>query len=88
MVAGQPKMDALAAEAWAMYNTRLKAKLEPRENGKFLVLNLDTGEYEVDADDLTATNRAIARFGKARLITLRVGDFAAYDLGGSGLPGV
>ena len=85
MVARPQNMDALAAEAWELYDARLRTKLEPQENGKFLILNLDTGEYELDADDLTASQRAKARFGNARLIALRVGDFAAYDMGGHGL---
>lgn len=85
MVAKPPRMDAVAAEAWEIYDSRLRAKLEPQENGKFLVLNLDTGEYELGADDLAVSRRATARFGSARLVTLRVGSFAAYQLGASGL---
>lgn len=87
MVAPAPKMDPLAQEARTLYTSRLRDKLEPHENGKFLVLNMDTGEYEIDADDLAASLRAKERFGDARLMTMRVGHLAAYRIRGSSRPG-
>lgn len=84
MVAPNVNRDPLLAEAQAIYDGRLKSRLEPAETGKFLVVNLDTGEFELDADSLTASRRARARFGSARLIKLRVGHAAAYDIGCAG----
>lgn len=86
MVAPNGRIDPLVAEAHAIYAERLKSRLEPQDNGKFVVINLDTGEYEVDEDDLAASRRAKARFGAARQMTLRVGDDAAYDIGSSSQP--
>jgi hypothetical protein len=83
MVAPSRKHDALADEARRIYEDSIRRNVEPGQNGKFIVINLDTGEYEVDEDDLTASDRAIARFGKARLVTLRIGQPAAYRLGKS-----
>jgi hypothetical protein len=42
---------------------------------------LETGEYEIDHDDLTASRRARARFPSAPLFTLRIGHEAAYRIG-------
>ncbi len=83
MVAGNLSPDELAKLARQVYSERLRARLEPHEDGKFVVINLDTGEYEVDADDLTASDRARSRFGDAPLFVLRVGRPAAYHLGGA-----
>lgn len=74
-------MNGPAQEARALYTAKLKDKLEPHDNGKFLVLNLDTGEYEIDAQDVHATERALARFPGARLFTMRVGGEAAIRIG-------
>jgi hypothetical protein len=71
---------ARRGQAW--YEEHLREKLEAGNRGKFLVLNVETGEYEIDADDLAASKRAKARFGDAPLFTVRVGYSAAYRLGG------
>ena len=56
---------------------------EAKNRGKLLVINVETGEYEMDADDVAAAKRAKARFGNdAVLFTMRVGYPAAYRLGG------
>jgi hypothetical protein len=45
------------------------------------VLNLETGEYEMDADDTAALDRAKARFGRAETFALRIGYPTTYWLG-------
>jgi hypothetical protein len=61
---------------------QIRENVEPGNHGKFLIINVDTGDYEMDADDLAASKRAKARFPDARLFTMRIGYPAAYRLGG------
>ena len=35
-------------EARAIYNADIKHLVEPEHNGKYLVLNVETGHYEID----------------------------------------
>ena len=35
-------------EARAIYNARIKHLVEPAHHGKYLVLNVETGHYEID----------------------------------------
>ena len=56
-----------------IYDERLRAILEPDQVGKFVVIDVDTGEYEVDKDHLAASDRAAARRPGARLYATRVG---------------
>lgn len=80
MVASSPSRDPLVNEALAAY-AQVRDKLEPSHDGEFVVLNLDSGEYVVDASDLAASDRAWQRFGAAvRLVTMRVGRLAAYQM--------
>ena len=72
----------VAAEARAVYDRLIRPRVEPGHRGEFLVLNIETGEYEVDADDLAASKRAKARFPGATLFAMRVGATSAYRLGG------
>ena len=64
------------------YEREIRAQVEPQHNGEFLVINVETGEYELDADDVAASKRAKSRFPDAPLFAMRVGHRAAYRLGG------
>jgi len=67
----------------ALYEQKIRAAVDEASNkGKMLVINVETGEYEMDADDVVAAKRAKARFGKAALFSMRIGHPAAYRLGG------
>ncbi len=64
-----------------IYVQHLKPQLEADNYGKFLVINTETGEYEMDADDVAAAKRAKVRFNGALLFSMRIGHAAAYRLG-------
>lgn len=65
-----------------IYNREIRAKVESECNGKYLVLDIDSGEYEIDQHDLTATKRMMAKRPNAVLYGLRIRYVAAYRLGG------
>ena len=64
----------------ALYNQRLRAQLETTQGGKFLVIDVDTGNYEIDENDLAAIRRAQANRPDAPLYLMRIGAPAAYRL--------
>lgn len=67
-----------------IYERDLRSLLETDENiGKFVVIDVLTGGYEIDADHLTASRRARIRFPNGRRYALRVGYPAAGTVGGS-----
>ena len=39
----------------SIYRQRLQRKVEPEYKGNFLVIDIETGAYEIDADDVLAT---------------------------------
>ncbi len=65
----------------ALYRERVRDSVEPEHDGKFVVLDIKSGEYEVDEEDAVATKRLLARRPEAVLYGLRVGHRAAYHLG-------
>jgi hypothetical protein len=65
-----------------LYEQEIRPKVEPENKGKYLVINVATGDYEMDADDLVASKRAKAKFPDAPLYTMRIGYPTAYRLGG------
>ena len=65
-----------------MYERQIRAQVEVGNKGKFVVIDVETGEFEVDEDDLEATKRVLAKRPDAVLYGLRVGYPTAYTLGG------
>ena len=41
-------LESLRERAWAIYEADIKHLVEPELNGKYLVLNVETGHYEID----------------------------------------
>jgi hypothetical protein len=66
----------------AIYERQLRAVVEGPNKGQFLVVDIETGEYEIAADDLLATKRLLAKRPDAIVYGLRIGFPAAYRLGG------
>ena len=65
-----------------IYDQHIRPKVEAGNKGKFVVIDIETGEYEVDEDDLQATKRALAKRPEAVLYGVRIGYPTAYNLGG------
>jgi len=66
----------------AIYEQQIRDKVETKNKGKFLVIDIETGKYEIDADDLMATKRLLAKRPDAILYGLRIGFPTAYQIGG------
>jgi hypothetical protein len=65
-----------------IYKQKIRAQVEPQHKGKFLVVDVDTGDYEIDSDELAAFQRARSKRPDAQLYLLRIGYPTAYRLGG------
>ncbi len=70
----------------ALYHQQIRAEVETGNEGKFLVLDIETGAYEVDEDELAAVQRAKANNSNAALYIMRIGYATAYRLGGQVVP--
>lgn len=72
---GQPRYsrEEVAARGRAIYEERIRTQVEPEHNGKFVVIDIETGEYELDADDVAAMKRAAQKHPAESLYGMRVG---------------
>ena len=75
--------EEVAAQAEGLYEQWIRPHVEATHQGKFVVVDIETGEYEIDVDDLAATKRALAKRPDAVLYGVRIGYPTAYRLGGS-----
>ena len=74
--------EEVARRGQELYERNIRHKVEPEQIGRFLVVDIESGDYEVADDDLSASDRMLARKPDARLYGLRVGRDYAYRLGG------
>ena len=77
----------LATRGRRLYEGLIRVKVPQGNEGKFLALDVDTGEYELDAEAIVALRRAQAKRPAAALYLVRIGHKSAYHLGGRSLPG-
>lgn len=72
----------IARRGEEIYEREFRGKLEPAETGKFLVIDVDTGDYEMDADEVAALQRAMARNPDGARYLKRIGFAVAHCLTG------
>lgn len=65
--------EEVAARGRAIYEERIRASVEPEHVGKFLVIDIETGEYEMDADDIAVMKRAAQKHPADVLYGMRIG---------------
>ena len=56
-----------------IYERDISPHVEPDDEGKFVVIDIETGAYEIDRDELAASDRLLARRLDAQMWTRRVG---------------
>ena len=66
-----------------LYEQTIAPQVETEPNiGKQIVIDIETGEYDIDEDGLAATLRLQAKHPDAALYGARIGYDAVYSLGG------
>ena len=73
--------DRLAEEerlAEGVYDRLVRPALRPEDDGKYVAIAFEEGDFEVDPDDFAAIGRLLARRPKARVWLMRAGRLAAY----------
>lgn len=62
------------------FDTVVQPQLLPGDNGKFVAVDIVTGDYEVDADDYTAISRLRKRNPLAEIWLEMAGQPTAYKM--------
>ena len=66
----------------SIYESTIRPNLKPNDEGKFVAIDIDTGEHEIDADELSACDRLRARLPEAQIWLVRVGSRYLHRFGG------
>jgi len=75
MSANQPRYskEEFAKRGDAIYERSIRPVVEKGNQGKFVAIDIDTGAYEIDFDELAASDRLLARAPKAQIWLKRIG---------------
>lgn len=75
MEATQPKYtkEEFARRGEGIYDRQIRAAIEADHYGEFVAIDIDSGAYEVDANELAASDRLLARAPNAQIWLQRVG---------------
>lgn len=71
----------VAARGEQIYEQRIRDQVEPDDKGKFVIIDIKTGDYEIDRSDLAATKRALAKRPEAVLYGMRIGYPTTHRIG-------
>jgi hypothetical protein len=65
----------------AIYENDLRSVLEAENEGKFVAIDIETGNYEVDSNELAASDRLLTRVPNAQIWLRRIGSRYARHFG-------
>jgi len=56
-----------------IYERQVGPEVETHNEGKFVAIDIETGAYEIDADELVASDRLLARHPEAQVWLRKIG---------------
>jgi hypothetical protein len=74
--------EEIAHRGDAIYESAIFPHLKPEDKGRFVALDIDTSEFEIDDDELAACDRLRARLPDAQIWMVRVGSRYVHRFGG------
>ena len=66
----------------AIYEKEIRPQLKAADEGKFAAIDIETGEFAIDADELKAGNKLLKRIPDAQIWMVRVGYRTVHRIGG------
>ncbi len=87
MAVRQPKYSSEEAiqRGDQLYEQRVRPHVKDEDHGKFVSIDLESGEWEMDADPMAPGKRLRDRIPDAEILTTRVGYGYAVRFGGASL---
>jgi hypothetical protein len=70
-----------------LYDQKIRPKVEAGNKGKYLIIDIETGDYELGEDLMALSDHLHARHEDAALYAIRIGYPATGRIGGRFSPG-
>jgi hypothetical protein len=78
------RKEEFARRGDAIYEKEVRPQLKADDEGKFAAIDIESGTYEIDADELKAGKRLRARIPEAQIWMVRVGSRSVHRIGSRG----
>jgi len=73
--------DELAGLGRGIFDRQVRPTLRPDDDGKFVAIDVESGDYELDTDDYTAVMRLRSRRPASDVWLMRAGFPTTYRIG-------
>jgi hypothetical protein len=74
--------DEFAQRGDAIYKNDVRPQLKPDDEGKFAAIDIESGMYEVNEDELVACDKLRVRVPEAQIWMVRIGSRYVHRFGG------
>jgi hypothetical protein len=74
--------DEFAQRGDAIYENQIRSRLNSDDIGKFAAIDIESGIYEIDPDQLVACDKLRARVPEAQIWMVRIGSPYVHRFGG------
>jgi outer membrane protein assembly factor BamB len=64
-----------------LYQTQIKSQVETGNDGKIVAIDIETGDFELANDTITASNRLLERNPDAQIWRVRIGHKGVHRFG-------
>lgn len=64
-----------------IYETQIRSQFAERDRGKIVAIDVETGNFEVAKDSLTASDLLLAKYPNAQIWFVRIGHRAVHRVG-------
>ena len=65
----------------AIYEQDVRPQLKPSDDGKFAAIDIESGAYEIHADEMECGDRLLARVPDAQIWMVRIGSRYVHRFG-------
>lgn len=64
-----------------IYARTIRPQIKQDDNGKFVIIDIESGDFEIDSDELAAGDRLLVRKPEAQMWVTRIGSRYARRFG-------
>jgi frataxin-like iron-binding protein CyaY len=84
MIVRQPlyNKEEFAQRGDRIYQTQIRSQIEAGNQGKIVAIDLETGDFELDASEIAACDRLESRHPNAQIWIVRIGSRHVRRFGG------
>lgn len=74
-------LEEIARRGDEIYEREVIPRLNPSDEGKYVLIDIETADYEIDRDEISASDRLLARHPDAQVWMIQIGSRYARRFG-------